>query len=167
VIHYIFIGLTWALATFGVVGAIAAIAATVYLGPATVLAIIEPLFAKFVACTKCVVAVVFVLATVGAYWVGHHQAEKECSADEKNSELAAQRQDTINAQQAAADEANRAIDIEVTADDQHKKDLADIAALKTRPPTCAFDDIDSGSANTGGVLSKFRPAKAKPAARAK
>lgn len=155
-LHYLFIGATWLIGSLGVGGAIAAIAAAVYLGPSAAMAILEPLCAKFIACTKCVVAVACVLATVGAYWVGHHTAENSCHADERNSELIAQRQDTLNAQKAAADEANRAIDIEVSASDQHKKDLAYIAALNQRPDNCPFD----GASPDG--LPGARPAAAKP-----
>ncbi|MDB5610366.1 MAG: hypothetical protein JWP25_7266, partial [Bradyrhizobium sp.] len=110
-IHYVFVAATWLIGVVGVGGAVVTAVAVVYLGPATVMAIVRPIFAKFLACTKCVVAVVFVLSTTAAYWVGHHQAETQCRADELNSKLAAERADTAAQVKAAADEANRAIEI--------------------------------------------------------
>ena len=144
-LHYVFIGLTWLIGTVGVAGAVAIIVAVIYLGPAAVLAIIEPLFARFIACIPCIVFVVFVLATTGAYWIGHHQEAKQCKAAELAAALRNTQIDRDNAVKAKADETNRANQIETDANDQRRKDLADIALLKNRPATCAFDDTDAGS----------------------
>jgi hypothetical protein len=69
-LHNIFIGLTWLIATLGIGGAAAAVVAAVFLGPAGAIAIVEPILARFLACTFCVIATTFVIATVFAYWVG-------------------------------------------------------------------------------------------------
>lgn len=162
-LHYVFITATWLIGIAGVGGALAIAAAAVVLGPAVLIPIIQTFATRFIKCTVCVVVTVFILATVGAYWVGHHSAVLDCRDEKKESELAAQRQDNVNAQKAAADEANRAIDIEVNANDQHTKDLAEIEKIKLRKaPGCAFDDIDAG-----GVPSNIHPAQKKPATRAK
>ncbi len=71
-LHYIFVCATWLIGTLGVVGAAAAVAGTVFLGPAAMMAIVQPILARFITCARCVATVVFVLSTVGAYWVGHH-----------------------------------------------------------------------------------------------
>lgn len=71
-LHNLFIGLTWLIGGLGVVGTVAFIAGLIILGPVAVRAIVVPIVEGFFACTKCVAAAVFVLATVGAYWVGHH-----------------------------------------------------------------------------------------------
>lgn len=71
-LHHLFIALTWLIGVIGITGAIALIVGVCLLGPAAVTAIVGPVLAKFLACAWCVAAVVFVLATVGAYWVGHH-----------------------------------------------------------------------------------------------
>lgn len=163
------ISLTWILGIVGTLGIGGCIAAY-FIFPALIPIIIKALgglLERFLACFWCkIISGAFLIFFVG-WWLGHHKAELECRAAEKNSVLAAQRQDTIAQQQATADEANRAIDIEVSAKDQHDQDLRDIAALKSRASTCAFDDIDSGGPVTGGVLRDVRAPKAKPAGRAK
>lgn len=162
-LHYVFITATWLIGIAGIGGALAVAGAVVVLGPAVVIPIIQTIAARFIRCTVCIVVTVFILATVGAYWVGHHSAVLDCRDEKKESELAAQRQDNIAAQKAAADEANRAIDIEVSANDRHTKDLAEIEKLKLRKaPACAFDDIDAG-----GMPSNVHSPKTKPASRAK
>jgi hypothetical protein len=69
-INYAFISATWLIGIFGVTGALATVAAFVFLGPTAVIAIVGPILQKFIACTWCVVATVFFLSTTGAYWVG-------------------------------------------------------------------------------------------------
>lgn len=71
-LHFVFVAMSWLIATLGISGAAAAAAAAVYLGPAAALGLFGRLLAGFMACTRCVVAAVFVLATVGSYWVGRH-----------------------------------------------------------------------------------------------
>lgn len=71
-LHNIFIGATWLIGILGVTGAGAAVAAVVFLGPAAFVGIIRPILVTFIACTKCVALVVFVIATVGSYWVGRN-----------------------------------------------------------------------------------------------
>jgi hypothetical protein len=143
-IHYVFIAATWLIGLFGVGGAIAVIAGLIFLGPAAVAAIVQPLVTKFMSCIWCIVVVVFVLSTTGAYWVGIYHEASLCRADELSAKLRNAQIDRDNAVAAKTDESNRANQIETDADDQHRKDLADIASLKNRPPTCAFDDVDSG-----------------------
>jgi hypothetical protein len=69
-LHYGFIAATWLIGVFGVGGAAAAVAACVFLGPTAAIAIVGPVFQKFLACIWCVVAVVFFLSTTGSYWIG-------------------------------------------------------------------------------------------------
>lgn len=162
-LHYGFIAATWLIGVGGAAGAAAAIVGVIFLGPAAVQAIIVPIFKRFIACGPCVVLTAALLATVGAYWVGHHTAVKDCRDEKANSIIAAQRADNIAANKAAADEANRAIDIEVNSDAQHKLDLATIEGLKGRPnASCAFDDDD-----IGGMLPSLRAAAKKTPSRAK
>lgn len=164
-LNYAFVALTWLIGLLGVGGAIAVIAASIFLGPTVVIGIVQPMLSRFMACTKCVVATVFVLATVGAYWIGHHAAAKECRDADLAAALRNAQLDRNNAEKAKTDETKRANKIETDANDRHKKDLADIALLKSRPPTCAFDDIDAGSvpdrqSGTGGARA---PASARKA----
>jgi hypothetical protein len=159
-LHYFFIGATWLIGTLGVAGAAATIAGLVFLGPAAVAAIVQPIFAKFIACTTCVVLTAALLSTVGAYWVGHHQAEVQCRAADLAAELRNREIDLENASKARSDETERANKIEGDSSDQHAKDLKEIADLKTRPATCIFDDTDSGRMSD----DKSRTGNAKPAA---
>lgn len=71
-LHYIFVSATWLIGGLGITGTIVAVIATVFLGPTAVIAIIGPFISRFISCSRCVAAAVFVLSTVGAYWVGHH-----------------------------------------------------------------------------------------------
>jgi hypothetical protein len=144
-INQAFVVATWLIGVLGVGGAIAAVVAIVFLGPAAVIAIVEPIFARFIACRACIVVVVFVLATTGAYWVGHHQAAQECREADLAAELRNREIDLTIASTARSDETERANKIEANASEQHAKDLQDIADLKKRPPTCIFDDTDAGS----------------------
>lgn len=161
-LHTIFITATWLIGLFGVGGAVAAVAGLVFLGPAAVTAIVEPLLAKFIACTWCIVAVVFVLSTTGAYWVGHHEEEKACRAADLAAELRNAQIDRDNAVKAQADESQRADTITETSNAQHQKDLADIDALSKRPATCAFDDTDAGVVPAGKPRSRWKKAPARP-----
>ncbi|WP_375782924.1 hypothetical protein ACE10Z_23710 [Bradyrhizobium sp. Pha-3] len=64
--------LTWAIGVLGGGSVVAMIVTMVALGPAAVVGIVQPILTRFLACAMCVASVVFVLATVGAYWVGRH-----------------------------------------------------------------------------------------------
>jgi hypothetical protein len=164
-LHYFFIGMTWLIGAVGVGGAIATIVGLVTLGPAAVVAWFEPLLVKFLSCLWCVVAVVFLLSTVAAYWVGHHTAEGESRAAELAAELRNKQIDLDNATKAASDESTRANTIEAQANDQHAKDETYIAELKNRPdPACALDDSDLP---VGVRVPKPRARSAKPAAGAR
>jgi hypothetical protein len=158
-LHYVFIGATWLIGIFGVGGAITAAVACVMLGPAVVIPIVQSAFVRFIQCTWCVVAVVFVLSTTGAYWVGVHQEAQKCRANDLAAELRNREIDLENASKARSDETERANKIEGDSSEQHAKDLSDIAELKKRPATCAFDDIDSGMPD-----DKSRPGNAQPPA---
>lgn len=161
--HYVFVTATWLLGTLGVAGAAAAIAGCIFLGPVAVQTIVAPIISKFISCTKCVAVAVLILSAVGSFWIGHHSAVVDCRDEKANSIIAAQRRDITIAQQAAADEANRAIAIETEAKDQHEKDVATIEGLKSRPnAACAFDDGDFG-----GVRPIVRSPQKKPAGRAR
>ncbi|MCK1322163.1 hypothetical protein IVA94_14930 [Bradyrhizobium sp. 156] len=158
-IHTFIVVATWLVGAFGVVGAVVAIAATVYLGPAATQAILAPLFKRFVGCTRCVVVAVILLVALTSYWLGHHQAAAECRADELNSRIAAQQADLDAANKAKADENARANKVESDANDQHQKDTDFIARLRANP-ACGFDP-DAGNGVRGP-----HAAGAKPAARA-
>lgn len=131
--------------TFGVGGAACFIAGMVFLGPSAMMAIVQPILTKYLECTKCLVATVFVLAAVGAFWVGHHEARKECKEDELASQLAAQQADTKIAKKAQADAVAKANSIEAKANAQHKKDLSYINSLQGKGG-CALDGtpLDAG-----------------------
>lgn len=167
-LHYLMIGLTWLIGIFGIAGAVAVIAACIWLGPAVVGAIIGPLLSRFVACTKCILVVVFLLATIASYWLGHHEAVEKCRADGAAAVTRNKNIDERIGKTAGADESDRVTKIEKEANAQHQKDLAEIATLKGRPPTCAFDDVDAGIAGAGGLPNdKSRPGSKKPAAAAR
>lgn len=156
-IHHVFVGLTWALGAFGVTGTLALIAALVFLGPTAVIAIVQPVLTRFLACAVCVRTVVFIVAALGAYWLGHYEAKRECRAEEANSLLRAQQADIEAARKAKDDETARANSIESDANEQHRKDTDFIAKLQANP-ACGFDP-DAGD----GVRSS-RPAGPKPPA---
>lgn len=158
-LHTVIVAATWLVGAFGVTGAVVAVVASVYLGPATVQAIVAPLFARFFACKKCLIATVILLVSITSYWLGHHDAEAKCRADELNSRIAAQQADLDAAKQAKADEAARADSIERDASDQHKEDLAFIARLKANP-ACGFDP------NAGDGVRDTHSAAEKPPASA-
>jgi hypothetical protein len=154
-VHTLVVVATWLVASFGVAGAVAAVVATVYLGPVATQAILAPLFKRFIACTRCVVATVILLTALASYWLGHHQAEAECRADELNSRIAAQQADLEAAKQAKADEAARVDTIESAANDQHQKDLDFIARLRANP-SCGFDP-DAGDGVRGPHAAGAEP----------
>jgi hypothetical protein len=145
--HTLMVTLTWALGALGVTGTIAAIAAVIFLGPTAVMAIVQPILSRFLACTACIVASAFLLSTIGSYWLGHHEAERQCRADELNSRIAAQQADLEAARRAKTDESNRASQIESEANEQHQKDSDFIKHLQAQPG-CGFDP-DAGAA--GGL----------------
>ncbi|WP_438278064.1 hypothetical protein [Nitrobacter sp.] len=153
----------WAIGLLGVGGAIAAAAAAIILGPTVVIAIVQPILARILSCTRCVVAAVFVLAMVGFYWLGHHQAAKECRADQLEAQLRNEKFDTAQALKAQADEKQRADDIEREARAQHDQDQAYIERLKAKP-ACALDDSDL---DAGRLRIAPRSGGAKPARNAK
>ncbi len=157
-IHYVFIAATWLIGLFGVGGAIAIIAGLIFLGPAAVTAIVQPVITKFISCIWCIAFVVFILSTTGAYWVGVHQEAQKCRANELAAELRNAQIDRDNAVKAKTDESNRVNQIKTDANDQHEKDLQAIADLKKRPTTCAFDDIDAGSVRDKSGTSNAQPA---------
>lgn len=150
-LHTFFTALSWALGSFGVAGTVALIAAVIFLGPAATLAIVEPVLAKFFACTKCVALAAAVIATVGAYWVGIVQERDVCREEIRASREAAEAADTDASRHAQADAALRTASIQQSADEQHRRDLDEIEALKARPsPACTFDDGDTGSLRHAG-----------------
>lgn len=146
-IHYAFLGATALIATVGIGGTIALVAALVFLGPAAVSAFLTPLLAKFLACRWCDVAVAVFLALVASYWIGHHTAAAECRADALTAELAIKQADLDNATKAKDDAIARAATIESHANAHAATDAKYIASLKKRP-SCALDDSDIG---TGGM----------------
>lgn len=160
-LHYVFVAFTWLAGFLGVGGAVAFAAACLYLGPAAVMAFVGPLISRFLACAKCVAICAAVLATLAAYWVGHHQAAAECRADELNSRIAAQEADVAAATKAKHDETQRANKIESDANAQRNRDLKEIDKLKRRRKAgCLFDDDDAGTGSRG--LLPARPFGAKP-----
>ncbi|MBN9007228.1 MAG: hypothetical protein J0H40_17660 [Rhizobiales bacterium] len=150
----------WAIGILGVGGAVAVVVAAVFFGPTVVIGIIQPILTSFLACTRCVVATVFVVATIGAYWLGHHDAAKECRADELAAQLRNERLDAQAARDAKDDEARRADDIEKQAREQHDADQAYIQQLKSSPG-CALGDGDLGGA-AGGVQQRPRSGRTHP-----
>jgi hypothetical protein len=153
----------WAIGALGVGGAIAAAVAAVVLGPTVVIAIVQPILTRFLACTKCVVATVFVLAMVGFYWLGHREAVKECRADQLEAQLRNERFDTAQAIKAKDDERQRAENIEREAKKRHEQDQAYIDKLEGKP-ACALDDSDL---DAGRLRIAPRSGGAKPARTAK
>lgn len=142
-LHTIMTAAAWLLGIGGVAGLVAAVATLIYLGPAVAAAIVQPIFARFVACTKCVVLVVVVLTAIAAYWLGHHQAANECRDAELSAALRTKQFDADianetakEAQEASAESAARAATFE-----QKVKEYAD--ALKSRPnDACLLTDDD-------------------------
>lgn len=162
-LHGVMTFVSWAIGILGVGGVVAAIAAAIFLGPTVVIAIVQPAFSRFLACTKCVVATVFVLATVGAYWLGHHEAVKACRADALEAELRNEKIDAQAARDAKADETRRADEIQQKAKEQHDTDQAYIAALQKRS-ACNLDD---GDLNFGSVRKRAWPRLSLPAGKTK
>lgn len=141
-INTLFIVLTWIIALVATFGPLAVILGMIFV-PAVAVPLISKIAKAFFDCIPCMIAAAVVVACVGSYWVGHHQAASDCRAAELEAVLRNQKIDLENANKAAADEADRAINIEVTADEQRKKDAAYIKALESRPG-CALDDSDIG-----------------------
>ncbi len=161
-INTVFVILTWVVGAVATVGPVAVIVGLIFF-PAVIVPLISRLAKAFMECVPCIVAVSCVLACLGAYWVGHHAAASDCRAAELRAELRNKQIDLDEANKAKADEASRANTIEAQASDQRKEDLAAIADLKKRPPTCAFDDVDAGSVpdDKSGTGRKKSPAKAR------
>lgn len=151
-LHHIFIWATWALAALGVGGAAALIVAMVTLGPAVVQAWLIPAVTRFLRCAWCVASVVFVLATTGAYWVGHHQAATECKAEQLAAALRNQEFDLAEAEAAKRDAETRAKKIEDKASERATADADYIKKLESKP-ACALDDNDVGA----GSVPNDRP----------
>lgn len=161
-LNYFFVAATWLIGTLGVTGAVGVIVAAVILGPTAVIEIARPLLTRFLSCLWCVVAVVFLMATVGAYWVGHHEAVSDCRAGELAAKLRNQQIDLDNARKAEADEASRANTIEEKANARQKDDADYIAHLEARP-ACSLDDSDLGGVpnHKSGAGRKKSPVGAK------
>lgn len=139
--------LTWILSVVGVLGVGGAIAAAV-LFPAVAIPIIQSIATRIIACRSCLYALAIIAACWASWWFGHHQAVLDCRAGELAAKIRNQQIDIENANKAAADEANRAITIEVTADEQRRKDAAYISKLEASP-ACALDDADVGGVRDG------------------
>jgi hypothetical protein len=148
-IHYLFLGATWLVGVAGIGGALAIAAGCIFLGPAAVQAIVQPLLVRFLACRACELALATLLALLAAYWIGHHTAAAECKADALAQELAIKQADVDNANKAKDDAINRSAQIESKASGQHDKDLEYISALKKRP-ACALDSGDVGGLRVHG-----------------
>lgn len=61
------------IAVVGVLGPVGAIAFAI-VAPTVAIPLISSLVTKFIQCRICVLVIVVVLACVGSYWVGHHDA---------------------------------------------------------------------------------------------
>lgn len=158
-LHTVFIALTWLIGALGLTGALAVIAGCVWLGPTAVIAIARPLLSKFIACARCVALTAAITATVAAYWVGHHQAERQCRADELAAALRNAEIDRDNALQAKADEARRADTIEAATHESQQQAADYIATLQSRAtPACVFDDRDAGGLRGGAGAGGAHPA---------
>lgn len=167
-LNYVFVAATWLIGAIGVGGAIAAVVACVVLGPATVIAIVEPIFARFIACTPCVVFVVFVLSTTGAYWVGHHQMASECHEDEVaaalQSKIDAANEDRDAARAAAADASLKLAAIQKQSEDDKERTDQYVHELENRPAAkpddknpCGLTDDDlRGMRATGPHATRKR-----------
>lgn len=69
-LNTVFVVATWLIGALGVVGALVVVGAVIYLTPAIALPAIANILGRFIKCAWCIAAIVFVLATVNAYWVG-------------------------------------------------------------------------------------------------
>ncbi len=146
-LHSAMVWASWAIGIVGVTGLVAGIVALIWLGPVVVSAVIGPIFSRFSACTKCIAVVVGVLAFMGAYWAGHHQAANECRDAELSAALRNKQIDTDiaietakEAQAALAESSTR-----VAASEKKVNDYAD--ALKARPNAACIltaDDFADG-----------------------
>ncbi len=92
-------------------------------------------------CRPCLYVLAVVASLGGAWWHGHHTAVLACREAELQAVVRNQRIDLEIANKATVDEANRAIEIEVNASEQRKKDAEYIASLKAIP-ACALTDAD-------------------------
>jgi len=80
--------LTWLLGIASVLGIGGTVAALVFF-PTVALPILEKVTATLLSCKPCLVALAFVLSTVGAYWYGHH-GEYTKGYDKALSDIAAE-----------------------------------------------------------------------------
>jgi hypothetical protein len=63
--------LTWVLSVMSVLGIGGAIVAAVFF-PTVAMPVIEKIVQVLLGCTKCLIAMAFVVSVVGSYWYGHH-----------------------------------------------------------------------------------------------
>lgn len=146
-LNQLFVLLTWFLGIASVLGTVGTVA-VIFLAPTMFATVIVPLLRRFLQCLPCIVAAVFVVSTVGAYWVGHHSAVQACDLEKMNSAIAAAHRDAKLQKDAADFEANRALKIQEQADAREKEDAAFISQLKERSKDCGFD---SGVPDAPGV----------------
>ena len=139
-IHTAFIVLSWVVGIVAVLGPIGAVAAFFFI-PTVAVPIMQAVTIRFLACRACLLIVAFTLGVLGSYWVGRYDAKSECKAEKLQAELITKQTDVDNAKSAEADAKARASQIEADSNDQHNRDLAYIASLKSKPP-CTFDDDD-------------------------
>lgn len=141
-INTVFVVLTWLIGIVATVGPVAAIIGIIAF-PAIVVPLISKITKALLGCIPCMIALAVVLACVGSYWVGHIDAASDCRDEQLQAELRNKQIDLDNAKKAKADEAARADTIEVTADEQRKKDAEYISRLEARP-SCLLDESDIG-----------------------
>lgn len=160
-INTAFVILTWLLGLAATLGPAAVILGLV-VAPAVAVPLISKLGGAFLSCSRCIVAAIAVVMCVGSYWVGHWDAEQDCRAGELAAQLRNVRIDAENARQSAADELQRATQIEAQSNDQRSKDADYIKALESRT-SCNLNDNDIG--RLPDYQSRAR--RAKPAAGAR
>ncbi len=157
-INTVFVVLTWLIGIVATVGPIAAIIGIIAF-PAVVVPLISKIAKAFFACVPCMIAAAVVLACLGSYWVGHHDAASDCKAEQLQAALRNKQIDLDNAVKAKVDESARAKTIEEQANARQKDDAEYIAHLEGRP-ACALDDSDIG----GMPNNRSGPGRKKPAA---
>lgn len=155
-INTAFVVLTWLIGIVATVGPVAAIIGIIAF-PAIAVPLISRVAKAFLECVPCMIATAVVLACLGSYWVGHHDAASDCRDEQLQAELRNKQFDLDKAKQAAADEATRATTIEEKANARQKDDADYIARLEGRP-ACALDDNDLGLSNDKSRARPKRPA---------
>jgi hypothetical protein len=158
----------WVITIVGSLGVAGTIAAAI-LFPAVVIPILQAVTRAILNCKPCLIALAIFASLFAGALYGAHVEKAKCRAGQLAAELRNKQIDVANAEKAKADETNRANQIEAESSTRHQSDLADIAKLKSRPPTCAFDDFDVGGGVAVGVPDKQHPGarKTKPAAGAR